>query len=152
MAQQVKAFATKHDDLSSIPGTHIAERENWLSHVVLWAIPTLMHTCSVHTHTLNIYLKSYRGDLRELGSRKLTIRREVGEWRHRTQGKEEWLGLEYAVETLTPTFAFLSTVLPTLECSCLSCMSSAAGTRVESLVPAWHCWESVHTPLGVGAL
>ena len=46
MAYWGKGLATKPDDLSLIPGTHMMESENQFSQVVLWA----SHAC-IHTHT-----------------------------------------------------------------------------------------------------
>lgn len=57
IASQIKVFATKFEDLSSIPTTHMVERKNWLIQVIL--SPPLTSTCS-HRHTLgktdNMYM------------------------------------------------------------------------------------------------
>lgn len=57
MAQWGKVLAAKPDNLSSIPRTHIVERERLLLLVVLWPphmhcghTPACVHTCA-HTHS-----------------------------------------------------------------------------------------------------
>lgn len=48
--KQVKALATKPDDLSLILGTHMVERGKYFLHVVLWPL----HACCgiyMHRHT-----------------------------------------------------------------------------------------------------
>lgn len=49
LPQWVRVLATKPGDLSSIPGTHMTERENWLLHVVL--CPTQIKRMQMHTET-----------------------------------------------------------------------------------------------------
>lgn len=51
--QWITVFAAKSDLLSSIPGTHVMERENPIPHAVLWPLhATWIYTC-VHIHTIN---------------------------------------------------------------------------------------------------
>lgn len=60
IASQIKVFATKFEDLSSIPTTHMVERKNWLIQVIL--SPPLTSTCS-HRHILgktdNMYMHGH---------------------------------------------------------------------------------------------
>lgn len=44
MTQQIKELSAKPKDLSSIPGNHVGEEEDWLPKVVL-CFPTHSMTC-----------------------------------------------------------------------------------------------------------
>jgi hypothetical protein len=48
MAQWVKVLATKPDDLSSIPGTHMTEEEKWLQKL---SSDLYKHIMRARTHT-----------------------------------------------------------------------------------------------------
>lgn len=51
MAQQFKVFAAESDDLSSVPGTHMAEGKSQLPQIV-FLISTWARRCArMYTHT-----------------------------------------------------------------------------------------------------
>ena len=67
MVQWTRELAAKPNDLSSIPGTHVVEGENWFLHVVIWplpmcySMPSLTHAVNLLTHVthaVNLTLKS----------------------------------------------------------------------------------------------
>ena len=76
MAQWVKVFAAKPDDLGLISTPNMVERKNWISKIILWPTHTPWKVCAHgHIHILNKQMEfTYHPEL-------------MGHAKHKGQGK-----------------------------------------------------------------
>lgn len=59
MAPRVKALAAKPGDLSTLPGTHIVERDERMNRFSQYEREMYIHVMYIHIHTMYIHMHIY---------------------------------------------------------------------------------------------